>query len=167
MEIRIRRAGLADVTAIVKVTRDFGNEGIMIPLSIGDALERIRNFQVAALPDGTVVGCVAIDPTWDRLVELRSLAVGREWQKYGIGRKLVESALEDARAMGAYEVFTLTYVPDFFRRFGFEIVDRSTLPHKVWLVCVKCPKFPDCGEAPMKLRLVADASGRTSARLPG
>lgn len=153
MEIRIRRAALADVAAIVKVTRDFGNEGIMIPLSIGDTLERIRNFQVAELPDGSVVGCTAIDPTWDRLVELRSLAVMREWQMHGVGRLLVDAALADARAMGANEVFTLTYVPDFFKRFGFHIVDRNTLPHKVWLVCVKCPKFPDCGEVPMKLRL--------------
>ena len=153
MEITIRRARLPDVKAIVQVTRDFGNEGIMIPLSIGDTLERLRAFQVATLPDGTIVGCVAVDATWDFLVEIRSLAVGREYHKHGIGRLLMDAALEDARAFGAKEVFTLTYVPDFFARFGFEQVSRDTLPHKVWLVCVKCPKFPDCGEVPMKLYL--------------
>ncbi|MDR1613079.1 MAG: GNAT family N-acetyltransferase, partial [Planctomycetota bacterium] len=55
--------------------------------------------------------------------------------------------------LGASEVFTLTYIPDFFRRFGFEEVDRGELPHKVWLDCVKCPKFPDCGETAMKRAL--------------
>jgi len=153
VEITIRRARLPDVQAIVDVTREFGREGIMIPLSIGDVIERVRDFIVAELPDKTMIGCVAVDATWDRLVEIRSLAVDREWQKKNIGRMLLEAALEDAREFGAREVFTLTYVPDFFEKFGFQIIDRNTLPHKVWLVCVKCPKFPDCGETALKLQL--------------
>lgn len=152
-EITIRNARLPDVAAIVNVARDFGREGIMIPLSIGDTLERLRNFLVAELANGDIVGCIAVDPTWDRLVEIRSLAVVREWQKKNIGRRLVEAALAEARAIGAREVFTLTYVPEFFQRFGFQLIDRNTLPHKVWLVCVKCPKFPDCGEVALKLDL--------------
>ncbi len=153
MEITIRRARLPDVGGIVALTKEFGAEGIMIPLSIGDTLERLRSFLVACLPDGTLVGCVAVDATWDLLVEVRSLAVERKRHKSGIGRLLLEAALDDAREFGANEVFTLTYVPEFFARFGFSIVNRDTLPHKVWLVCVKCPKFPDCGEVAMKLRL--------------
>lgn len=153
MEIHIRRARLPDVPAIVNATREFGKEGIMIPLSIGDTLERIRDFLVAELPDGSIIGCVAVDATWDRLVEIRSLAVMREYHKNNIGRQLVEAALADAREIGATEVFTLTYVPGFFEKFGFEVIDRNTLPHKVWLVCVKCPKFPDCGEVALKLSL--------------
>lgn len=128
----------------------------MIPLSIGDTLERLRAFLVAETPEEGIIGCVAVDATWDLLVEIRSLAVRREWHKHQVGRRLVEAALRDAADFGAKEVFTLTYVPDFFGRFGFEIIDRNTLPHKVWLVCVKCPKFPDCGEVAMK-RSLADA----------
>ena len=153
MEITIRKARLPDVAAIVKVTREFGQEGIMIPLSIGDTLERIRNFLVAETPNGDIIGCVAVDPTWDLLVEIRSLAVARNRQGENIGRRLVEAALDEARRFGAEEVFTLTYVPDFFKKFGFAVIDRNTLPHKVWLVCVKCPKFPDCGEVAMKMPL--------------
>ena len=153
MTITIRRARLPDVNAIVGVTRTFGEEGIMIPLSIGDTLERLRAFQVAVEEDGTVVGCVAVDATWDFLVEIRSLAVRRECHSRGIGRMLMDAALADARDFGTKEVFTLTYVPDFFSRFGFSVVSRDTLPHKVWLACVKCPRFPDCGEVPMKMQL--------------
>ncbi len=152
VEIAIRRARLPDVGALVALTKPFGAEGIMIPLSIGDTLERIRSFLVACLPDGTIAGCVAVDATWDLLVEIRSLAVEKARHGAGIGRMLMEAALADAREFGAKEAFTLTYVPDFFSRFGFETVNRDTLPHKVWLVCVKCPKFPDCGEVAMKLR---------------
>lgn len=153
MEITIRRARLPDIGGIVAVTKEFGNEGIMIPLSIGDTLERVRSFLVACLEDGTIVGCIAVDATWDLLVEIRSLAVERKYHKAGIGRLLLEAALKDAKEFGAKEAFTLTYVPDFFSKFGFEIINRDTLPHKVWLVCVKCPKFPDCGEVAMKLYL--------------
>ena len=162
VKIHIRKARLPDVHDIVNVTREFGAAGVMIPLSIGDTLERIRGFQVATLDDGRIVGCVAIDATWDRLVEVRSLAVSRDWQKHNIGRMLVEAALCEAKEFGAEEVFSLTYVPEFFKKFGFEIIDRNTLPHKVWLVCVKCPKFPDCGEVAMKRSLLDyDAGSRT------
>ncbi len=150
MEIHIRRARLPDVAAIVAVTKEFGNEGIMIPLSIGDVLERLRSFLVACDEEGKIVGCVAVDATWDFLVEIRSLAVEKRLHKSGVGRMLLDAALADAREFGAKEVFTLTYVPDFFAKFGFAVINRDTLPHKVWLVCVKCPKFPDCGEVAMK-----------------
>ncbi len=153
MDITIRRARLPDVASIVAVTKEFGREGVMIPLSIGDVLERIRSFLVACLPCGTIIGCVAVDSTWDLLVEIRSLAVERKYHREGVGRLLMEAALRDALEFGAREVFTLTYVPDFFAKFGFAVINRDTLPHKVWLVCVKCPKFPDCGEVAMKLRL--------------
>lgn len=165
VEINIRGARLPDIQSIVNLTREFGNEGIMIPLSIGDTLERIKNFQVAVDSDCTVIGCVAVDAIWDRLVEIRSLAVKRDLHKRNIGRRLVEAALRDAGDLGAEEVFTLTYVPDFFARFGFRIIDRNTLPHKVWLACVKCPKFPDCGEVAMKLNLVENANPGESRRI--
>lgn len=155
METSIRRARLPDVAAIVEMARGFGRDGLIIPLSIGDTLERVRNFLLAETGDGRVVGCVAVDPAWGLLAEIRSLAVAREFQGRGVGRGLMLAALGDAREFGAEEVFSLTYVPDFFSRFGFARVDRNSLPHKIWLVCVKCPKFPDCGEIPMKMRLAA------------
>jgi len=43
-------------------------------------------------------------------------------------------------------VFALTYLPEFFDKFGFRVVDKDELPHKVWADCIKCPKFPNCDE---------------------
>jgi amino-acid N-acetyltransferase len=43
-------------------------------------------------------------------------------------------------------VFALTYQAEFFRRIGFERVDKGELPHKVWRDCLKCTKFPNCDE---------------------
>ena len=35
---------------------------------------------------------------------------------------------------------------DFFRKVGFDEVERGALPLKVWKDCVRCPKFQSCDE---------------------
>ena len=59
---------------------------------------------------------------------------------------LVERCIEEAKALGLKRIFTLTYVPEYFKKLGFHVVDKSELPHKVWSDCLKCTKFPDCDE---------------------
>ncbi|MFP4087465.1 MAG: GNAT family N-acetyltransferase, partial [Desulfobacteraceae bacterium] len=59
----------------------------------------------------------------------------------------------EARSLGIKKVFTLTYVPDFFVKMGFEEIEKAVLPHKIWADCLKCPKFPDCDEIAMMLIL--------------
>ena len=83
---------------------------------------------------------------------MRSLAVSKSLQGKGLGRKLIASLLDDARLLQVNEVFTLTFVPEFFSKLGFVEIDRSTLPHKVWQECTRCPLFPDCGETAMVLK---------------
>ena len=148
----IRKSRLNDLHAIHALVNEFAKEGLMLPLSVGDLTERLRDFLVAE-EDGEVVGSVAVHIIWETLVELRSLAVAREHQKRGLGKKLVEAAMEEARSLGATEIFTLTYIPPFFEKFGFRRIDRATLPHKIWQDCIKCPKFPDCGEVALVRKL--------------
>jgi amino-acid N-acetyltransferase len=66
-----------------------------------------------------------------------------------IGSKLVEHALYEARLFSITRVFTLTYRPDFFRKFDFRVIERSKLPLKIWGECLHCVKFPDCDETAM------------------
>ena len=47
------------------------------------------------------------------------------------------------------KVFALTYIPEFFKKFGFAIVDKKELPHKIWNECIKCVYFPNCKEIAM------------------
>lgn len=148
----IRSARLNDVTAIHALVNKFATRQVMLPLSFGDITERLRDFLLVER-DGQLLGTVAVHVTWDTLVEIRSLAVLEESQGEGLGRRLIAAALDEARRLGATEVFTLTYVPEFFEKYGFQRVERSVLPHKVWQDCTKCPKFPDCGETALKLTL--------------
>jgi amino-acid N-acetyltransferase len=148
----IRKAKLQEIPVIQELVNAFAREELMLPVSIGDIIERFHDFFVAE-KDGRIIGTVALHVTWQDLVEIRSLTVRREEQKTGLGRKLVEAALARAREVGAPRVFTLTYIPEFFEKLGFIRIDRAELPHKVWQDCVKCPKFPDCGEVALTLDL--------------
>lgn len=148
----IRRAHVDDVAVIHALVRDFARENLMLSLSFGDITERLRDFHLVEDENGVVVGCAALHIVWEGLAEVRSLAVSRQVQGKGLGRMLIDALLEDARALQVTEVFTLTFVPDFFSKLGFVEIDRSTLPHKVWQECTRCPLFPDCGETAMVLK---------------
>ena len=50
-------------------------------------------------------------------------------------------------------MFALTYETEFFRRYGFDVIDRDTLPEKVWGACLACPKADACDETAMLKRL--------------
>ena len=75
----------------------------------------------------------------------------------GIGSEIVHRLMEEGRALGVRQFFTLTYKPGFFKTLGFHIVAKEELPQKVWKECIDCPKFPNCDEIAM-VREAADAN---------
>lgn len=148
----IRKACMRDVPAIQRRINEFASDGLMLGRSLSNLYDNLRDFFVED-EDGAVVGTVALHFSWDGLAEVRSLAVAPEHQRKGIARRLVERCIEEAREYECSRVFTLTYVPDFFRKVGFVEIDKAELPHKVWADCVNCPKFPDCDEIALVLDL--------------
>jgi len=80
---------------------------------------------------------------------VKSLAVAADRQQRGVGTMLLTAAVEDARDIGVTKLFALTYEKDFFSSRGFEVIDRATLPEKVWRECVACPKVDACDEVAM------------------
>ncbi|MEM9414236.1 MAG: GNAT family N-acetyltransferase [Planctomycetota bacterium] len=96
-----------------------------------------------------IVGVCGLSVVWANLAECASLAVDPEYRGHGIGRKLVEVCLQDARDLGIRKVMTLTYEQAFFERCGFSVIDRMQLPLKVWSECVRCPKKQACDEIAM------------------
>ena len=148
----ICKARFDDAQVIVSVVNQFAAKELMLPRSLQDVYEHLRDFCVYREGE-RVLGCGALHICWEKLAEIRSLAVLEEAQRKGIGAALVEACLEEARALGAEKVFTLTYIPDFFRRFGFCDYPKEELPHKVWADCLKCPKFPNCDEQALIIEL--------------
>jgi amino-acid N-acetyltransferase len=152
----VRRAAVADVRAIHELVNGFARKGEMLPRTLAEIYEGLRDFSV--LRDGDrVIACGALHVMWEDLAEIRSLAVREDRQGQGLGALLVRSHLEEAAALGLTTVFALTYRPAFFERLGFAQADVMTLPRKVWNECYRCPKFPTCNEIAVVIDLKAGA----------
>jgi amino-acid N-acetyltransferase len=144
----IRKANIKDVKAIYELINLFAKDDLMLPRSINDIYDNLRDFFVYQEKDA-ILGCCALHISWEDLAEVRSLAVGHNQQRRGIGKQLVKACLDEAKELGIKKIFTLTYVPAYFEKLGFMRVNKSYLPRKVWGECISCVKFPDCSEVPM------------------
>jgi amino-acid N-acetyltransferase len=148
----LRKAKMADAPAIQRLITIFAARDEMLHRSLGEIYESIRNFFVVE-DGGVIVACGALQISWGNLAEIKSLAVAEEHQGRGYGKRIVLACLDEGRALGLARLFALTYKPAFFEKLGFRVVDKATLPHKVWNECIRCPKFPDCGEIAVVLDL--------------
>ena len=146
LETSVRRARVCDAHEILRLITTFADRDEMLHRSLGEIYENIRDFYVATDGEGRVLGCGGLHVCWHHLAEIKSLAVDEACQGRGVGRRLVRQCIDEAVELGLETVFALTYRPDFFTRLGFRVVDKATLPHKVWNECIRCPKFPGCGE---------------------
>ena len=147
---------MSDVKGIHDLIAEYARKGDMLPRSLADIYENLRDYFVYLGEDGELVGSAAIHIMWEDLAEVRSLAVREGKMRRGVGTQLVESCISEAIMLGIDRVFALTYKPGFFEKLGFQTVDKAELPQKIWTDCLKCSKFPDCDE----VALVADFSGR-------
>ena len=148
----IRKARVGDVRAIQGLIEGSASRGEMLHRSLSEIYDNIRDFYIFQ-GDQSLLGTCALHICWEDLAEVRSLTVSEEERRKGIGSELVKACLREAKRLGVRKVFALTYEPSFFGKFGFELVDKASLPHKVWSDCLKCVKFPDCDEIAMILQL--------------
>jgi len=150
----IRHARIPDARDIHQLLLIYAKDGQLLGRSLSDIYETIRDFYVYE-DAGKVLGVGALEICWEDLAEVRSLAVAPGQQGKGVGRKIVESCLTEARELGIRRVFALTYQPDFFKNLGFKEIEKSELPQKIWGDCIKCVKFPDCDETALAIDLSA------------
>ena len=141
----LRKARIKDIREIHSLINQYAKRDLMLPRSINELYETIRDFWVFIKKD-KVVGCCSLHVSWGNLVEIKSLAVDKKYCRQGIGRQLIKACLKEAKELGAEKIFVLTYKPEYFRKFGFKRIDNAVLPHKIWAECINCPKFPDCKE---------------------
>jgi len=124
----------------------------MLPRSLSEIYENIRDYFVIRKGE-QVIACAALHVKWSDLAEIRSVVVAGDSHRQGIGARLMESCLKEAKGLGIPTVFCLTYKPAFFEKFNFSQIDKMELPRKVWTECYRCPKFPDCGEVALIYQL--------------
>jgi amino-acid N-acetyltransferase len=148
----IRKARIGDVRSIQALVNAYADQGQMLPRSLNEIYENLRDFSVYESED-SLKGVCALHISWDGLAEIRSLAVQKEMMGKGIGASLVKECLREAGELGANRVFVLTYQEGFFKKLGFGAVDKKDLPHKIWTDCLNCIKFPNCDESSLIISL--------------
>jgi amino-acid N-acetyltransferase len=150
--MEIRNARIPDAKAIGALINCYAEHDKMLFRSLADIYENLQTFTVVEA-EGEVVGCCALEVVWADLAELKSVAVTPTRKGTGIGRMLVNAALEQARRLGVSRVFALTLEPRFFEKMGFRVVEKNDLPMKVWSDCARCPKQEECDEVAVALTL--------------
>jgi len=120
MDVRIEPARPADADAVLSLV---SRQGLPI-----DGLREHLTRTLVARRAGVVVGSAAIELYEDGAL-LRSVAVDREEQGHGLGRRLTDAAIDLARTAGVANLYLLTTTAErFFPRFGFEPVARADVP---------------------------------------
>ncbi len=150
----LRKARPSDTRAILNLIATYSSQGLLLPRPYAQVIDKIRDFAVAEEGEGAPLsGVVALHAVGEDLAEIRSLAVREDWKGKGVGRRLVDFCLTDAKDMRLQRIFALTYQIEFFEKLGFKKVEKLTLPQKIWGDCVHCAKFTDCDEVAMLLSL--------------
>ena len=145
-----RKATFKDVEAIYSLVMNYADDGLMLARSRNKLYETLRDMVVAIDDNGRVVGVGGLHMIWDRLAEIRTMAVAPDMTRHGIGAKIVKLLIEEGNKLGVEKYFTLTYKPGFFQTLGFKNITKEQLPHKIWKECIDCPKFPNCDEIAME-----------------
>lgn len=158
--LHLRKAKNSDVPQIralinemaMRTDEDF-KHGHMLPRSLTELYEHLRDYTVLVDDGDKVFGCCALHSAWDSLAELKALAVDDAAQGEGWGRKLVDAAISEADELGISCIFTLTNKDEFFKKLDFHYIDMRNLPQRVWSECTSCPKFMvACDEVAMTYR---------------
>ncbi len=147
---------MADVPEIHRLINYHAEYNRMLFRSHTNLYEHLRDFLVAVENHDNrekVVACAALELVWRDLAEIKSLAVDDALRGRGLGSKLVQAAIDEARRLRLTRVFALTREPRFFEKLGFRVVAKESLPHKVWTDCIQCPMQTNCDEVAMVIDL--------------
>ncbi|HEA67445.1 MAG TPA: N-acetyltransferase [Desulfobacterales bacterium] len=165
-QIVIQKAQIRDVEEILELVNSFAASNLMLPRGPQYLYENIRDFIIADdrnIPIYSltktrevlhlIVACGSLHVLWEDIAEIRALAIHPDYQQMGLGSKLIEYMIEEAKQLGIRRLYTFTLTEDFFKTLGFKLQNRAELPPKVWGECSRCPKYFQCDEIGMVLKL--------------
>jgi amino-acid N-acetyltransferase len=148
----VRRADPGDAAELHALLEQFVAPGMLLPRTLKQVYQSIRDF-VVVVDRGVIIGAGALRIYTAELAEIGALAVADAHQGTGLGGRIVETLVHDARALGLHRVFALTLRDRFFHRLGFETVDVASFPEKVAADCVGCARRASCIEIAVALTL--------------
>jgi amino-acid N-acetyltransferase len=127
----IRRARTSDIRGIRALVAPLAERRILVAKDAVTYYEGVQEFRVAEV-EGRIVGCGALHVMWEDLAEIRTLAVADDHLGSGLGGRILEGLIEDARELGVRRLFCLTFETSFFIRHGFEKIEGQAVTGDVY-----------------------------------
>ena len=148
----LRTAGASDAKKLYTLIQAHLEEGHLLPRTLGELAVHAERF-VVALKARKIVGCAELAPLSPHVAEVRSLAVDSAARGSRVGVTIVDELRSRARREGYEKLCAFTHAPGYFIHMGFSIVPHLWLTEKVFIDCVKCPQFRQCGQYAMVVPL--------------
>lgn len=150
--LRLRKATVADVPAIVAMLRPHVLSERLLPRSPRQVAERLRDYLLAerAEEDGQrLVGVASASLVDTHLVEIGALA----GDSAEVEAALVRRLLAESADIGVADAFVLTDDPALFEGLGFRRVAVQDIPEKRDRQCLRCSRLPRCRQIALSIPL--------------
>ena len=154
--LTLRAAVAADAPQLHALIASHLEEGRLLPRALGELAIHAPRFVVAVEPSPAgdrIVGCAELAPLSASVGEVRSLVVGREARRKGLGQRMIDELGRRARREGFNRICAFAHDPKFFMRLGFSIVPHTWVPEKIARDCYSCALFRNCGQYAVVLDL--------------
>ena len=151
--IKFIKPTVKDISNMQKLVLQDVENGNILVRNESEMATTIRSYTVA-YKDDILVGFVALHIHTPLLAEIRSLVVSEDLRGQGIGKQLISHCISEAKEIYLSELLVLTYQAKLFEKFGFNIIEKATIPDtKIWADCIKCKHFPICDEVALTLKI--------------
>lgn len=128
--LSVRRARMSDVDKIAGLVALWAEKGEILPRSRDNIIHDIQNFVVAEI-DGQVVASASLYIYQTGLAEIRSVVVDAAFHHQGHGQGMVQYLLEFSYEIELQKIIVLTYVPEYFNKLGFTLIEKSSLADNI------------------------------------
>ena len=126
----IRSMLQTDIPAVLGVMRPFVENGKLLPRTEKDLFSRLGDYVVYEL-DGGVHACAALHIYEDGQAEIAAVAVDQTFAHMGIGPKLIDQLIKNAREKKVSSIFIMTtQAADWFEKLGFVQDSVESLPQE-------------------------------------
>lgn len=136
-EIRVRGARTSDIRSIQEIRAPFVESRVLLGHESVGLYEAVQEYQVAVDENENVLGAGALHVMWEDLAEVRSVVVREDAHGQGVGQRILETLLQNARDLGVKRVFCLTFEVDFFAKHGFVPVSDIPLDPETYAQLVR------------------------------
>jgi len=102
-----------------------------------DLVKSWRIVDANETPEKLIGGLMLAKRQGDFIID--GIAIEPEYRKHNLGKKLLDEAIKEVKALSGDSIYLVARAPGFFRTQGFETVQKEDAPF--FYECLTCPQF--------------------------